>query len=429
MWEDFDRRAFLKVGSLSLFGFLGYGDVLRLRAQAPAAAKRDIAVIHLLLSGGISQIDTWDPKPDADSKYRSQFKPIETNVSGIRISEHLPLTARHADKYVIIRSMTHKQVSHESALALICSGHEPLGTIQFPAMQTVVSKELGPRTDLPPAVSIPSVTGSWEKAGFLSSKYNPFNAGNPNVDGYKVRDLDLPIGVDWTRMDRRRSLLALVDEEFRRLDTSGISESIDAYYQTAFTLMHSAEAKKAFQIEQEPDALREKYGRTSMGQGALLARRLVEAGVRFVTVSRGFNVYDHHKNIFPLLQNVFLPELDRAYATLLEDMQQRGMLDSTIVIVTGEFGRTPEINANGGRDHWPTAFSMVMAGGGITGGRVYGSTDEKGGFVKDNPVQVADVAATLYRKLGIDPDKEYVSNIGRPVKIGNNGKVLDFLMT
>jgi uncharacterized protein (DUF1501 family) len=161
----------------------------------------------------------------------------------------------------------------------------------------------------------------------------------------------------------------------------------------------------------------------------LLARRLVEAGVRFVTVSRGFNVYDHHKDIFPLLGNVFLPELDRAYSALLEDLHQRGMLDSTIVIVTGEFGRTPEINAGGGRDHWPTAFSLTMAGGGITGGRVYGSTDDRGGFVKDNPVQVADIVATLYKKLGIDPDKEYVSNIGRPVKIGNNGKPLEFLMT
>ena len=173
MYNDFDRRAFLKVGSLSLFGFLGYGDVLRLRAQSPAPAKRDIAVIHLLLSGGISQMDSWDPKPDADSKYRSQFKPIETNVSGIRISEHLPLTAKQADKFVIIRSMTHKQVSHESALALICSGHEPMGTIQFPAMQTVISKELGPRTDLPPAVSIPSATGSWEKVRISQFQVQP----------------------------------------------------------------------------------------------------------------------------------------------------------------------------------------------------------------------------------------------------------------
>jgi hypothetical protein len=295
-------------------------------------------------------------------------------------------------------------------------------------MQAVISKELGPKTDLPPAVSIPSVTGSWEKAGFLSSRFNPFSAGNPNTDTYKVRDLDLPMGVDWTRMDRRRSLLALVDRKFKDLDTTGISESMDSYYQTAFRLMHSAQAKQAFRIESEPDNVREKYGRTSLGQGVLLARRLVEAGVRFVTVSRGFNAYDHHKNIFPLLQNTFLPELDRAYSALLDDLHQRGMLESTIVVVTGEFGRTPEINANGGRDHWPTAFSLAIAGGGITGGRVYGSTDEKGGFVKDNPVQVADLAATLYKKLGIDPEKEYMSNIGRPVKIGNNGRPLEFLM-
>ena len=427
MYTDFDRRAFLKVGSLSLFGFLGYGDVLRLRAQVPAPARRDVSVIHLLLSGGISQMDSWDPKPEADSRFRSQFKPIETNVSGVRISEHLPLTARHADKFTIIRSMTHKQVSHESALALLCSGHAPLGTILFPSMQTVVSKELGPKTDLPPAVSIPSVTGSWEKAGFLGSKYNPFNAGNPAADNYKVRDLDLPMGVDWARMDHRRSLLSVVDEKFRTLDTSGITESMDSYYQTAFRLMHSEQAKKAFQIDLEPEAVRDRYGRTSLGQGVLLARRLVESGVRFVTVSRGFNAYDHHKDIFPLLSNVFLPELDKAYSALLEDLHQRGMLASTIVIVTGEFGRTPEINANGGRDHWPTAFSLVIAGAGITGGRVWGSTDERGGFVKDSPVEVNDLAATIYKKLGIDPDKEYMSNIGRPVKLADNGKPIEFL--
>jgi hypothetical protein len=428
MVNNFDRRAFLKVGSLGLFGVLGYGDVLRLRAAAPSTAEREISVIHLLLSGGISQMDSWDPKPDAESAYRSQFKPIDTVVPGIRITEHLPLTAKHADKFALIRSMRHKLVSHESAMSLICSGNEPLGTIQFPALQAVISKELGPRSDLPPAVSIPSVTGSWEKAGFLSSKYNPFNAGDPNVGNYKVRDLNLPMGVDWSRMDRRRSLLSVVDDEFRRLDTTGMSDSMDSYYQTAFRLMHSTLAKQAFQIEKEPEQVRDRYGRTSLGQGVLLARRLVEAGVRFVTVSRGFNAYDHHRTIFPLLQNAFLPELDRTFSALLEDLDLRGMLDSTIVIVTGEFGRTPEINANGGRDHWPRAFSLAIAGGGITGGRVYGATDERGGFVKDNPVSVADLVTTLYTKLGIDPEKEYVSNIGRPVKIGNNGKPLEFLM-
>jgi len=427
MMDNFDRRSFLRVGSLSLFGFWSWGDVLRLRAQSPAPAKRDISVIHFWLTGGMSQLDTFDPKPDADTRYRSEFKPIETNVGGIRVSEHLPRTARLANKFAIIRSMTHRQAAHEAACNLILSGHDPLPTIQHPAVQTVIAKELGPRNELPAVVSIPGATGSWEKAGFLGPQFNPFNAGNPNSDQFKVRDMDLPMGVDWSRMDHRRSLLAVVDDKFRRLDTTGITASMDSYYQTAFGLMHSARAKTAFQISEEPDPVREKYGRTSLGQGALLARRLVEAGVRFVTVSRGFNTWDHHRNIFPLLANDFLPELDRAFSSLLEDLDQRGLLDSTLVVLTGEFGRTPEINAMGGRDHWPNAFSMAIAGAGITGGRVLGETDEKGMFVKDHPVEVPDLVATIYKKLGIDYQKEYISNIGRPIKL-SQGKPIEFLM-
>ena len=424
--ENFDRRSFIRVGSLSVFGFLSWSDVLRLRAQT-AAAKRDLSVIHLWLTGGMSHLDTFDPKPDADTRYRSQFKPIETNVSGIRISEHLPRTAKLANKFAIIRSMTHRQAAHEAACNLILSGHDPLPTIQHPSLQTVIAKELGPRNELPAIVSIPGATGSWEKSGFLGPQFNPFNAGNPNSETYKVRDLDLPMGVDWARVDHRRSLLSVVDQKFRKLDTTGITASMDAYYQTAFGLMHSARAKKAFQISEEPDAVREKYGHTSLGQGALLARRLVEAGVRFVTVSRGFNTWDHHRDIFPTLSNDFLPELDRAFASLVEELDQRGMLDSTLVILTGEFGRTPEINGMGGRDHWPNAFSMAIAGGGITGGRVLGETDEKGMFVKDHPVEVPDLVATIYKKLGIDHQKEYISNIGRPVKL-SQGKPIDFLL-
>jgi len=311
---------------------------------------------------------------------------------------------------------------------LLLSGHAPLATLQLPSMQCVVTKELGRRNELPAAVSIPGATGSWEKAGFLGPRYNPFGAGDPNRENYKVQDMDLPMGVDWSRMDHRRSLLDVVDEQFRQLDTSGILESMDSYYQTAFQLMHSEKAKKAFRIEEEPEALREKYGRTQFAQGTLLARRLVEAGVRFVTVSRGFNTWDHHKDIFPNLANTFLPELDRAYAALLEDLHQRGLLESTLVIVTGEFGRTPEINGMGGRDHWPNAFSLTVAGAGITGGRVLGESDERGMFVKDHPVEVSDFLATIYRKLGIDPEKEYISNIGRPFKLADKGRPIDFLM-
>jgi hypothetical protein len=256
--------------------------------------------------------------------------------------------------------------------------------------------------------------------GSAAGNRHGFIPAHTKTDNFKVRDMDLPMGVDWTRMDHRRSLLSVVDERFRSLDTTGIGDSMEAYYQTAFGLMRSPKAKKAFQISEEPEPLREKYGRTSLGQGCLLARRLVESGVRFVTVSRGFNTWDHHRDIFPTLANDFLPELDRAFASLVEDLDQRGMLDTTLVIVTGEFGRTPEINAMGGRDHWPNAFSLALAGAGITGGRVLGESDEQAMFVKDHPVEVPDLVATIYRKLGIDYNKEYVSNIGRPVKIANS---------
>ncbi len=429
--QHFDRRAFLKLGSVSVFGLLSYGGIVRLRAQSPSARppKRDISIIHFWLSGGISQIDTFDPKPDADPRYRSLFKPISTNVPGIQISEHLPSTAGQADKYVIIRSMTHRQSAHEAASSLVLSGHEPLATVEHPALQTVVAKELGGRNELPPVVSIPGATGSWEKAGFLGPRYNPFSAGDPNQENYTVRDMNLPMGVDWSRVDHRRSLLSVVDEKFRHMDTSGISETMTAYYQTAFDLIRSDSAKKAFNIAEEPEKLREKYGRTSLGQGALLARRLVEAGVRFVTVSRGFNAWDHHGNIFRTLANDFLPELDRACATLLQDLDERGMLDSTMVLLTGEFGRTPEINQLGGRDHWPNAFSLTIAGAGIMGARVWGTSDEKGMFVKDDPVHVPDLIATIYHKLGIDYRKEYLSNIGRPIKLVADGSApLEFLL-
>src|SRR5580698_6266988 len=273
----FTRRSFVKVGSLSTFGFLGLGDALRMKAQTPAPARRDISIIHIWLTGGVSQLDTWDPKPEADSRYRSVFDAIETKAKGMRICAELPKTAAQADKFVILRSITHKQASHEAAKSMVQSGHNPLPTIQFPAFQTVIGKELGKRGELPPVISVPGATGSWDKAGFLGTQYNPFDVGSPNVDNYKVRDLDLPMGVDWSRVDRRQSLLALVDQKFRRLDTSGILDNMDAYYKMAFQLMHSESAKKAFRIEEEPEPLRDKYGRTSLGQGSLLARRLIEA--------------------------------------------------------------------------------------------------------------------------------------------------------
>lgn len=418
----FDRRSFLRAGSLSFFGFVGWGDVLAMGATP----KKDISIIHVLLSGGMSHVDTLDMKPDTRSAFRSVFKPIETNVSGIRICDRLPLLSKQADKFTIIRSATHKNAVHEKASYLITSGHEPLATVNHPSMGSVISKELGARNELPPYISIPGMTGLWESSGVLPGKYGPFETGDPNRPDFSVRDIRLPLGVDWARMDRRRSLLAIVDEQFREHDASGMFDTVDSFYQTAYDLVRSPAAKKAFALDEEPEDLRDRYGRTSMGQGALLARRLIEAGVRFVTLSNGYYKWDHHAKVFENLGDRYLPELDRALGTLLEDLNQRGMLDSTLVIATGEFGRTPEINVNGGRDHWPNVFSILMAGAGVPGGQVWGSSDSDGMQVRDNPVAIPDLAATIFRKLGVDHTKEHLTPIGRPFKL-SEGTPLGFL--
>ena len=422
----FDRRAFLRVGSIAAFGALNWGDMLRLQAASTKPAGKDISIIHLWLAGGLSHLDTFDMKPDADRKYRSAFKPIGTSLDGLQISEHLPRTAKLMHKVTLIRSMTHKQSAHGTAQTLMLSGHDALPTLLVPSIGSVLSKELGPRNELPSYVVIPQPRGNNARAGFLGPRYNPFSAGDPNVAKYSVKDMDLPMGVDWARMEGRHSLLNVVDSKFKTWDTTDTFETLDSYYQAAFDLMRSPRAKKAFDIAQEPEKLREQYGKTSMGQGCLLARRLVESGVRFVSVGKGDNAWDHHGTIFPSYANEFMPELDQAFSALLTDLETRGMLETTLVLVTGEFGRTAEINVNNGRDHWPNCFSLVMAGAGIKGGQVIGASDKDGMYVKDHPVEVPDLMSTLLKKVGVDYTKEYVSNIGRPIKVGD-GNPLSFL--
>jgi len=422
----FDRRGFLRVGSIGAFGCLDWGLVSKLRAQSKKPASADISIIHFWLAGGLSHLDTFDMKESTDRKYRSPFARIPTTIPGLHISEHLPRTARLMNKTTLIRSMTHKQSAHGAATTLMLSGHDALPTLLVPSVGSVLYKELGARNELPPYVIVPQPRGNNARAGFLGPKYNPFSAGEVNVSKYQVRDMDLPMGVDWARMEGRRSLLNLVDEKLRGYDTTDTFETLDSYYQSAFDLMRSPKAKKAFNIAEEPEALRNKYGRTAMGQGALLARRLVEAGVRFVSVGKGENAWDHHSTLFSGYANEFMPELDNAFGGLMEDLDQRGMLDTTLVIVTGEFGRTAEINVNQGRDHWPNCFSLLLAGAGVPQGQIVGASDNDGMYVKDRPVEVPDFMATIFKKLGVDYEKEYVSNIGRPIKIAE-GKPLNFL--
>jgi hypothetical protein len=416
----FGRRDFIRIGSLGALG-INLAGVLR------AGAKKDVSCIVLWQSGGPAHQDTWDLKPDAPIEFRGEFKPIPTNVPGIRICEHLPYTAKQADKFTILRSMHSRENNHERAINYLLTGYLPLSTLEFPSMGSVISKELGPKNGLPPYVAVPNTFPSYG-AGYLGGEYNPFIAGDPNAAGYKVRDLTLPADVDWARVGNRRWLLDKMDAKYRALDANADFDALDSFQQRAYDLMRSPAAKKAFDIEAEPAALRERYGRTPVGQGALLARRLVEGGVRFVTVAKGWLNYDTHGDNFNTMKKVLLPEFDRAFAALLEDLHQRGMLDSTLVIAMGEFGRTPMVNKDAGRDHHNKAWSIVLAGAGIPGGRVLGATDKTATEVTDLPVQPEDLLHSIYSILGVDTTREYQTPIGRPSKIVNGGKMIPGLV-
>ena len=282
----FGRRDFLRIGSLGALG-VSLDGVLR------ANGNKDISCILVWQSGGCGQQDTFDMKPDAPSEYRGEFKPISTNIPGIQICEHLPYTAKQADKFTILRSMHSKENNHERAINYLLTGHLPLSTMEFPSMGSIVSKELGPKRGMPPYVAVPSTFPSYG-AGYLGGEYNPFLSGDPNVSDYKARDLSLPADVDWSRLGDRRWLLNRMDAKFKAIESSPDFKAMDSFYERAYTLLSSPAAKNAFDIHQEPEALRESYGRTPVGQGCLLARRLVEGGVRFVTVAKGWLNYDTH---------------------------------------------------------------------------------------------------------------------------------------
>jgi hypothetical protein len=416
----FGRRDFLRIGSLGALG-ISLDGVLR------AGAKRDISCILLWQSGGCGHLDTFDLKPDAPKEIRGEFQPISTNVPGIQICEHLPFTAKQADKFTILRSMKSRENNHERAINYLLTGYLPLPTLEFPSMGSVISKELGPKNGLPPYVAVPNTFPSYG-GGYLGGAYNPFVAGDPNVSGYQVRDLTLPADVDWTRVANRNFLLKQMDAKFRAIESSTDMAAMDSFYQKAYDLLKSPAARSAFDIGAEKESLRERYGRTPVGQGALLARRLVESGVRFVTVAKGWLNYDTHGDNFNIMKKALLPEFDRAFAGLLEDLHERGMLDTTLVIAMGEFGRTPKVNEAAGRDHHSKAWSIALAGAGIPGGRVLGATDQNGVQVTDLPVEPEDLLFTIYTLLGVDPAREYQTPIGRPVKPVNGGHFIPGLV-
>jgi hypothetical protein len=417
MYNMESRRDFLKIGSLAFAG-------IHLPQLLKAATDREISCIVLFQNGGASQLDTFDPKPDAPSDVRGIFKSIPTAVPGVHLSELLPRTAAAMKKFSIIRSVHSDEAIHERARQYIFSGTKPRNELLQPSYGSVVSKEQGPKNGLPPYVVIPESDLSAD-AGFLGPSFNPFIAGNPNTKNFSVKDLTLPAGITLDETRSRARLLQMLDNEFKRAEQSPLIESMDEFYQKAFDLISSPAAKQAFDIAQEPDKLRDSYGRTSVGQSALLARRLIEAGVRLATVFHGgYDTHtDHERQCKPLLGS-----FDQAFPALLEDLEQRGMLATTLVLVIGDFGRTPKINFSGGRDHWPRAFSVALAGAGIQGGVVVGKTDAQAAEPADRPVSVEDLGATVYKALGIDAHKNYHAN-GRPVAINKDGKAVQELFS
>jgi hypothetical protein len=433
------RRDFLHAGSLAFLG-LTMPEFLKLKAAAAVTSSKDINCIQLMLVGGPSQLDTWDMKPDAPSSIRGPFKPIKTNVSGIQISEIFPRMAKHADKFALLRSVYHTAAAvHDTGCQMMQTGRLFQGGLESPNYGSVLRFQKGAKGDMPANVLIPYTIGQLggnlphgDTAGFLGKSYDPFvlNA-DPSDPNFKVPDLLPPDYISAVRVDRRRSWREQIDQSVKYFEESNQDAKLmDATFNQAYTLMTSDKAREAFELTQEPDDVRKRYGMNRFGQGCLLARRLVERGVRFVTLNMFETVFNditwdiHGSAPFSPIScysDLVGPMFDNAYSSLLEDLSQLGLLDTTMVLATGEFGRTPRINPAGGRDHWPQCWTVVMAGGGIKGGQVVGASDSIGAAPQDRPVMPAHVAATVYKCLGIPVDMELKTPQGRVVRLVDHG--------
>jgi hypothetical protein len=419
------RRSFLQVGLVGALG-LTLGDYFRLQARAestPNGSKEGPAqsVIHIFMPGGMAHQESWDPKPYAPIEYRGEMGYIPTRVEGVFLNECLKQTAQIADKITICRSMTHGEAAHERGTHNMFTGYRPSPALVFPSMGSVVSHEFGPRNNLPPYVCVPSQPTTYAGTGYLSSAFAPFSLGSdPANPGFTVQDLNLPSGIDDKRFTTRRSMLEAVNDHFAAKEKADGLEAMDTFYQRAYSLISSQKAREAFNINAEEPRLRDEYGRNAAGQRLLLARRLVSAGVRFVSLTYGG--WDLHSGIKGGTVGQ-LPAFDQAFAALINDLERTGLLDSTLVMISSEFGRTPKINGTAGRDHWPKVFSVVLAGGGIKKGFVYGSSDATASEPENDPLTVEDLAATVYHQLGINHEKKLMAPGNRPIDIVREASV------
>ena len=432
--DGLHRRDALRLGVAGVFGM---GLTLpKLLAADASKQTHDVSLIYVFLHGGLSTIDTWDMKPDAPAEFRGEFKPIATNVNGVQIGEHLPRLAQQMDKFSLIRSFRHHNSDHGPADHYILTGYFPQAGFnpslkpnnQRPAHGAIIAKKLGPRGSVPPYVCLPKLHPSGGSA-YLGAGAAPFVVdADPNAPDFAVPDIVPPPALDGKRLDDRKNLLAQLDrfQQSAEARANKDAQTVGVFQRKAFELMTSADAKKAFDIHAENDKLRDEYGHNSLGQSCLMARRLVQAGVRCVTIDH--SNYDTHDGNFETLKKTLLPGLDAGLSTLLRDLSDRGLLDSTLLIVTGEFGRTPRINKNAGRDHWGPAFTVGVAGGGVKGGLVVGKSDARAERPASDPYGPEDLSATLFHLLGIDPKDEFITPEGRPVAIVNNGRVIQELL-
>jgi len=433
--EGVGRRDFLKVGGLSLFG-LSLPRLLEARAAAAGKSAREMNCILLWTDGGMSNIDTLDMKPGAPIEYRGEFKPIDTNLPGVQVCEHLPRMARRMDKLCQVRTIMHGGSQHAEACHFMLTGYpqipdvdaQPVGSTVYPMIGSVVGREKGWKNGLPPNVQMSAGGIKYSGGGYMGSAYNPLKVkADPSTPDFRVQDVSIPDEIGVTRTMRRRSMLDKLDRWQKDVEaTSGGAFDRSTFYRQAFDLITSPAAKQAFRIDEEKKELRERYGMHREGQSTLLARRLIESGVRFATVE--FNGYDTHDNNFIELKDPLLPRLDQAWSALLDDLADRGLLDTTLVICAGEFGRTPRVNGLAGRDHYPAANVVCFSGAGTAMGSIVGKTDAKCERPVGRTNTTLDYAATIFRILGIDDEKEYRSLDGRPIQINNGGRPIAGVM-
>jgi hypothetical protein len=430
-FDRLSRRGFLSVGVLAGAGLTlpqllrsnsAYGD-LKDYKNFEGTAK---SIIHIFMPGGMAHQESFDPKPFAPIEYRGEMGQVATKISGEVFGDTLARTAQVADKLTVIRSMTHGEAAHERGTHNMFTGYRPSPALIYPCIGSVVSHEYGPRNNLPPYVCIPNMPSEFAGSGYLSSAFAPFSLGSdPAAGGFKVRDLDLPGGVDDSRFATRRSALAAVNAHFQKKEKSDDLAAMDTFYDRAYSLISSPAAREAFDIEKEPAQIRDEYGRNTAGARMLLARRLVQAGVRLVNLTYGG--WDMHNSIVAGFRGQ-MPAFDQAFSTLINDLDRTGLLKETLVMVSSEFGRTPKINAQAGRDHYPKVFSVVLAGGGIKGGYIHGSSNSTASEPEEMAMGPEDLFTTVYHCMGIVADKELMAPGDRPIEIVDGGKVVKELL-